>query len=306
MSVRPSAARALPSFTPRRAVRRPVRRPSRSPPARGPLRSCAARAPSSRGCVRPRRRSDGRARPRPRSHSPFARRRGRARPSDRRLGRTHPRDDGARAAQERRGPRAGGDLLGRRTGRRTARRGVKEGNARAADGRTLMYLERGPAGGAPVFYLHGTPGSRLSRHPDADLYERLGVRVITYDRPGYGGSDPDLGRSVASAAKDVRTIAGALGIARFGVIGISGGGPHALACAALLPDLVARVAVLVSPAPIDDPDFDWLAGMSELNVREFRAAMESEEAFAAEVAPFVEALRTDPGAFVDALAADLP
>jgi pimeloyl-ACP methyl ester carboxylesterase len=183
---------------------------------------------------------------------------------------------------------------------------VKEGNVRAADGRTLTYLERGPAGGAPVFYLHGTPGSRLSRHPDADLYERLGVRVITYDRPGYGGSDPDPGRSVASAVEDVRTIAGALGIERFGVIGISGGGPHALACAALLPNLVARVAVLVSPAPIDDPDFDWLEGMSELNVREFRAAMESEEAFAAEVAPFVEALRTDPGAFVDALAAKLP
>ena len=94
-----------------------------------------------------------------------------------------------------------------------------------ADGRTLAYCEWGDPQGAPVFSLHGTPGSRITRHPDNEVYRRAGVRCITYDRAGYGLSTRLHGRSTAHAAADVAAIADALGIARFAVTGGSGGGP---------------------------------------------------------------------------------
>src|SRR5947209_134625 len=119
-----------------------------------------------------------------------------------------------------------------------------------SDGRTLAFCEWGDPDGSPVFSLHGTPGSRLSRHPDEDVYRRARVRVITYDRPGYGGSDRHAGRRVADAAQDIATIADSLGLDRFAVTGASGGAPHALACGALLSDRVTRCASVVGPAPL--------------------------------------------------------
>ena len=86
-----------------------------------------------------------------------------------------------------------------------------------------MFVERGAPDGLPVFGLHGTPGSRLVRNADPDLYERHGVRWIAYDRPGYGGSDPHVGRSVADAPADIGAIADELGLDRFAVVGASGG-----------------------------------------------------------------------------------
>src|SRR5215212_10064165 len=109
------------------------------------------------------------------------------------------------------------------------------------DGRALAYVERGAEDGTPVIVSHGTPGSRLARHPDPEIYERHGVRAVAYDRPGYGRSDPQPGRSVADATADVAAIADELGFDRFAVVGGSGGAPHALACGALLGDrAVAR------------------------------------------------------------------
>ena len=108
----------------------------------------------------------------------------------------------------------------------------------ARDGRALGVCEWGVADGAPVFSLHGTPGSRLARHHDPAVYERAGVRVITYDRPGYGVSERRLGRRVADVVEDVATIADALELDRFAVMGGSGGGPHALACGARLGEQV--------------------------------------------------------------------
>ena len=119
----------------------------------------------------------------------------------------------------------------------------------AADGRTLMYESWGAPDGEPVFLFHGTPGSRVGPHPRPSVLYRLGIRLICHDRPGYGGSDPLPGRSVAHAAEDVAAIADHLGLDRFAVVGRSGGAPHALACAALLPKQVTRVAVLVPLAP---------------------------------------------------------
>jgi pimeloyl-ACP methyl ester carboxylesterase len=90
--------------------------------------------------------------------------------------------------------------------------------------------------------------------------------MISYDRPGYGGSDRDPGRSVAGCVRDVRAIADPLRIERLAVWGISGGGPHAIACAALLPDLVPAVAVLASPAPWGAEGLDYFDGMGSENV----------------------------------------
>ena len=117
------------------------------------------------------------------------------------------------------------------------------------DGRVLTVLEDGEPGGRPVLVHNGMPNSRLLFAPDVASARRLGIRLISYDRPGYGGSTPQPGRNVADCAEDVRAIARALDIDRLAVWGISGGGPHALACAALLGDLVAGVAVLASVAP---------------------------------------------------------
>lgn len=94
------------------------------------------------------------------------------------------------------------------------------------DGRELAVCEWGDPAGAPVMELHGTPGSRLSRHHDEGAYRRAGVRAITYDRPGYGRSPRQPGRTVASAALDVAAVADALAIDTFAVVGWSGGGPH--------------------------------------------------------------------------------
>ncbi len=93
---------------------------------------------------------------------------------------------------------------------------------RVPDGRTVMFAEWGDPDGAPVFALHGTPGCRLNRHPNEELVRSTGARVITYDRPGYGGSDRLAGRRVADCVGDVLAIADSLGLERFAVGGGSG------------------------------------------------------------------------------------
>jgi pimeloyl-ACP methyl ester carboxylesterase len=182
----------------------------------------------------------------------------------------------------------------------------REGTAAMPDGRTLAFVERGLAGGAPVISCHGTPGCRYTRHPDPELYERHGVRAIVYDRPGYGRSDPKLDRSVADAAADIEALADELGLERFAVVGGSGGAPHALACGALLADRVIRVGALVTPAPSDVQDFDFFAGLAELNVKEFGAALEGRDAIETYLRPFVEGIRRDPDAVLDEIREELP
>jgi len=182
----------------------------------------------------------------------------------------------------------------------------REGTAKAPDGRTLAYVERGAPDGVPVLVNHGTPGSRLSRHPDAALYEQHGVRMIAYDRPGYGLSDPNPGRSVADAGSDIAAIADELGIERFAVVGGSGGGPHALACGALLGDRVLRVGALVTPAPSDTDDFDFFDGLADINVKEFGAALDGREAVEAFIQPYADELRRNPDAVIDEIVSELP
>ena len=165
---------------------------------------------------------------------------------------------------------------------------VAEHVVEAADGRRLQVIERGVAGGLAVIAHHGTPGARLIMDDHAALAQERGVRMVGYDRPGYGGSDALPGRVVADCAADVASIADALGIGRFATWGISGGGPHALACAALLPDRVVAAAALASIAPPDADGLELTAGMGEDNVVEFAKAAEGRvalEPFLREMTP---------------------
>jgi pimeloyl-ACP methyl ester carboxylesterase len=147
------------------------------------------------------------------------------------------------------------------------------------DGRTLAFSQWGLADGSPVFFLHGTPGGRLMRHVGGE-YERNGVRAITYDRPGYGGSDRLAGRRVVHAGADIAAIADHTDLSRFAVIGVSGGGPHALAAAAVLPDRVTRCATIVGVAPFTAPDLDYFAGMDRETADGWRELQQGGEAFA--------------------------
>jgi pimeloyl-ACP methyl ester carboxylesterase len=164
-------------------------------------------------------------------------------------------------------------------------------SAKTRDGRTLRVVDGGDPSGWPIMLQNGTPAS-------GDLYQPLeryarehGIRLVGYDRPGYGGSDRSPGRKVASAGGDVLAIADDLGITRFSVWGHSGGGPHTLACAATLPDRVASAAASASVAPYEATGLDWMAGMGVGNVREFRAAATGREALERYVQPEWEAIR---------------
>ena len=149
------------------------------------------------------------------------------------------------------------------------------------DGRVLAVAEWGDANGVPLFALHGTPGGRIAYWMDPGIYARHGLRRFTVDRPGYGESTRLAGRSVADIIPDIEVIAETLGVGQFAVTGGSGGGPHALACAALLGDRVLRCLADVSIAPYGADGLDFLAGMTEGNVEEFEAALAGEEAMRA-------------------------
>jgi pimeloyl-ACP methyl ester carboxylesterase len=157
-----------------------------------------------------------------------------------------------------------------------------------------------------VFSLHGTPGSREGPHPKGGQLHGMGVRLISYDRPGYGKSDRKVSRLVADAADDVRAIADELGIDRFGVLGRSGGGPHALACAALLPHRVTRVCALVSLAPPDAEGLDWFDSMTDSNVAEYKSAATDPELLAATLIATAAKIRADPTSHVTTLAPEMP
>ena len=136
-----------------------------------------------------------------------------------------------------------------------------ERDLRLADGRLLRVHDSGETvDGSTVLWHHGSPQTGAPLEPLLSATGARGMRLLTYARPSYGGSSPLPGRDVASAAHDVAQIADALGIARLAMMGASGGGPHALACAALLPERVLGAVALAGLAPFDASD-DWYAGM---------------------------------------------
>ncbi len=148
--------------------------------------------------------------------------------------------------------------------------GVETRTISVGSGRQLCVELAGDPDGKPVLVHAGSPNSRhLYGDWIADAV-RKGIRLISYDRPGYGGSTVNPGHTVAAGAADVRAIAEALGHDRLGIWGISGGGPYALACAALLPDVAVAVGLVASLAPYGVEGFDYFAGMGELNSEDIK------------------------------------
>jgi pimeloyl-ACP methyl ester carboxylesterase len=151
---------------------------------------------------------------------------------------------------------------------------VVERDLRVADGRTLRAYDS-EGDGPVVFWHHGTPHTGAIIAPLLTGAAERGLRLVTYARPGYGGSTPMPGRDVASAAGDAAAVADAFGVDRFAVMGASGGGPHALACAALLPGRVTAAATFAGPSPYTG-DSSWFEGMTDDGA--LRAALEGRAA----------------------------
>ena len=149
---------------------------------------------------------------------------------------------------------------------------------RAADGRQLEALATGPADGLTVVLHNGTPSGLIAAPAIAAAAAERDLRLVLYARPGYEGSAPDPGRRVSGAAADLAAVLDGLGSGEFVTVGWSGGGPHALACAALLPGRCLAAASMAGVAPYDADGLDWVAGMGAENVEEFGAALAGEGA----------------------------
>jgi len=147
-----------------------------------------------------------------------------------------------------------------------------------ADGRELDVEVAGAATGPVVLVQQGTPEGHAVPGSYARAAERLGVRLASWARPGYARSTRRPGRTVADVVTDALAVADLLGARRFAAVGASGGGPHALALGALVPERCAAVATLAGVGPLGDPGLDFLAGMGEGNVVEFAAAQQGEQA----------------------------
>ena len=145
---------------------------------------------------------------------------------------------------------------------------------------------------------------RLDPPGPLELLDTFGIDLIMIDRAGYGRSTPLPGRTVATAAADIAAAADALGVARFAVHGVSGGGPHALACAALLEGRVTRTACVVGVAPWNGDESAWYDGMCEANVAEVEVARRGRAAFERYVAEFLAA--TDPAGLLEEWMDQLP
>jgi pimeloyl-ACP methyl ester carboxylesterase len=157
---------------------------------------------------------------------------------------------------------------------------------RATDGRELDVLRHGPADAFPLVFHCGTPNAPAEFPLLFDAVDSRGWQLVAHARPGYAGSSRLEGRAVADVAADVAAILDAFALDRFATVGWSGGGPHALACAALLPDRCTAAASLAGIAPYDADGLDFLAGMGQENVDELGAALRSREELEALLGPW--------------------
>jgi len=168
---------------------------------------------------------------------------------------------------------------------------VSDGRLTLRDGRTLAWEEYGPADGLPVLQFQGTPGSRYSRHAHEDVYDRLGVRFIVFDRPGYGASSRLPGRGIAVIADDAAQLLDHLGLDSVHTSGGSGGGPHVLAFAATHADRVRAATVVVGGTPLEEED---IAGLIQINRDAWYAAREGWQALYDLLAPMRDEVLKDP------------
>jgi pimeloyl-ACP methyl ester carboxylesterase len=180
---------------------------------------------------------------------------------------------------------------------------VSDGRLVLRDGRTLAWKEYGPSAGRPVLGFQGTPGSRFSRHAHEDVYERLDVRLIVFDRPGYGASDRLAGRAIAVVADDAAQLLDHLGLGAVHAAGGSGGGPHVLAFAANYPDRIHAATVVVGGTQLEEED---VAGLIQVNRDGWYAAQEGWQAMYDLLAPLREEVLKDPLAGFKALMESAP
>lgn len=169
---------------------------------------------------------------------------------------------------------------------------MRELDVTAPDGRRLHVYDTGGDAAGVVVWHHGTPN--IGPPPAPLIASPLGARMrwIGFDRPGYGGSSPHPDRTIGSVAADVAAIADALGIDRFAVVGHSGGGSHAIGCAAALRDRISAAVSVAGLAPLGSPGLDWFAGMAPDGAASLRAATRGREAKETHEASAGE---TDPG-----------
>lgn len=148
---------------------------------------------------------------------------------------------------------------------------------RMPDGRSLDLFLAGPDDGTPLVFHCGTPGAGVPFEPFVATLAERGLRYVSFSRPGYGSSTRRKGRSVVDVVEDTAAVLDSIGAERCYVIGWSGGGPHALACAASLPDRVIATATIGGVAPYPAQGLDWTAGMGAENIEEFGAALAGAE-----------------------------
>jgi pimeloyl-ACP methyl ester carboxylesterase len=174
-----------------------------------------------------------------------------------------------------------------------------------ADGRVVEILTDGPADGLPLVLHEGTPVGLSLYRPTVEAAAVRGLRVVLIARPGYEGSTPRPGRRVADVTGDVAEVLDRLGAETFLAAGWSGGGPHALACAALLPGRCLAAASIAGVAPYGMPDLDFMAGMGAENVEEFSAAVKGEQALTDFLQAAAAGMKDVTGAQVAAALGDL-
>jgi pimeloyl-ACP methyl ester carboxylesterase len=184
---------------------------------------------------------------------------------------------------------------------------TRDHDVRLGDGRVLRTRDTGASGGDVVLLLHEPLGSRLVVDGLSATATDVGLRLVSYDRPGYGGSTPKPGRTIADAAAEVAAIADELGVDRFAVWGHSGGCPFALACAVLLPDRVVAAAVVSPLAPYQAPGLDWFAGMMDDVAQLHRLAAAGHPELQPALSQLAQALTaTDPAQFIEFSRPTLP
>jgi pimeloyl-ACP methyl ester carboxylesterase len=167
-----------------------------------------------------------------------------------------------------------------------------DGRVRLSDGRSLETVVQGAEEGTLLIFHHGSPSAAEPFEPFHRAAAERGIVLAFYSRPGFGESSRHQGRTVASAAADAAALADHLGHERFLTVGWSGGGPHALACAALLPDRVRAAATIAGVAPYDAEGLDWTEGMGEDNQIEYPTAARDPDELLEWMQPHVRAMAT--------------
>jgi pimeloyl-ACP methyl ester carboxylesterase len=184
---------------------------------------------------------------------------------------------------------------------------MRELDVELRDRRTLHVYDGGDPDGVVVVAHHGTPSGGLPYAPDVERARERGLRIVAYDRAGYGGSSPNPGRAVADVADDVADLLDALGVERFVSLGGSGGGPHSLAMGARLAGRCTAVAAIACPTPWEAQGIDWLEGQGQQNRDEWAAALQGAQALEEHLVPLAEELRaTAPEQLRDVLVTLLP